>query len=66
MTQVGNELRQGIDVNSLHVQIVFKINFSKKLRVPNGLDPIYDRCFVGPDLDPNCLSRLSDNGKKCR
>ena len=25
----------------------------------NSLDPDQDRHFVGPDLDPNCLQRLS-------
>ena len=25
----------------------------------NNLDPDQDRHFVGPDLDPNCLQRLS-------
>ena len=25
----------------------------------NGLGPDQDRCFVGPDLGPNCLQRLS-------
>ena len=29
------------------------------IRVSNGLDPDQDRRFVGPDLDPNCLQRLS-------
>ena len=24
-----------------------------------SLDPDQARCFVGPDLDPNCLQRLS-------
>ena len=27
--------------------------------VSNGLDPDQDRHFVSPDLDPNCLQRLS-------
>ena len=25
----------------------------------NSLDPDHDRLFVGPDLGPNCLQRLS-------
>ena len=47
----------------------FKINFFKKLfhrntiRVSNGLDPDQDRRFVGPDLDPYCLQRLSADDK---
>ena len=32
----------------------------------NGLDPDQVRRFVGPDLDPNCLRRLStdDTGRQ--
>ena len=42
----------------------FKIHFSKNsfrytIRVSNGLDPDQDQHFVGPDLGPNCLQRLS-------
>ena len=33
------------------------------MRVSNGLDPDQDRHFVGPDLGPNCLQRLSANDK---
>ena len=29
----------------------------------NGLDPDQDRRFVGPDLGPNCLQRLSADDK---
>ena len=29
------------------------------MRVSYGLDPDQDRHSVGPDLDPNCLQRLS-------
>ena len=29
------------------------------IRVSNGLDPDQDRRYVGPDLGPNCLQRLS-------
>ena len=43
---------------------VSKLTFSKNYfrntnRVSNGLDPDQDRHFVGPDLGPNCLQRLS-------
>ena len=32
----------------------------------NGLDPDQDGAFFGPDLDPNCLQRLSaDNKTSC-
>ena len=42
--------------------------FSKKslrntIRVSNSLDPDQDRLYVGPDLDPNCLQRLSAENK---
>ena len=41
-----------------------KSTFSKKkirntIRVSNSLDPGQARHFVGPDLGPNCLQRLS-------
>ena len=36
-----------------------KISFREAIRVSNGLDPDQDRHSVGPDLDPNCLQRLS-------
>ena len=26
-------------------------------RVSNGLDPDQDRCYVGPNLGPNCLQK---------
>ena len=29
------------------------------MMVPNSLDPDKARCFVGPDLGPNCGERLS-------
>ena len=33
----------------------------------NGLDPDQDQHFAGPDLDPNCLQRLSaDNASSQR
>ena len=47
-----------------------KFTFSKKIYifrnfiiVSNSLDPDQDRHFVGPDLDPNCLQRLSADNK---
>ena len=48
-----------------------QINFSKKsfrntIRVSNSLDPDQDQHFVGPDLDPNCLPRLSVGDKSSR
>ena len=46
----------------------FKINFFLKkknpriLSVSNSFDPDQARCFVGPDLGPNCLQSLSADG----
>ena len=38
----------------------FKINLLRHTnRVSNSLDPGQAQRFVGPDLDPNCLQRLS-------
>ena len=34
-------------------------SFRNPLKVSNGLDPDQDRRFVGSDLGPNCLQRLS-------
>ena len=31
--------------------------------MPNSLEPDQDRRFVGPDLGPNCLQRLSADDK---
>ena len=53
--------------------IIFKINFFTKkifqkhytIRVSNSLGPDQDRRFVGPDLAPNCLQRLSADYKHC-
>ena len=41
-----------------------KLTFSKNTfrnttRVSNGFEPDQDQRYVGPDLDPNCLQRLS-------
>ena len=33
--------------------------FFKTIRMSNSLDPDQARHFVGPDLGPNCLQRLS-------
>ena len=47
----------------------FKINYFKKKKnrntiiVPNSLDPDQARHFVGPDLGPNCLPKLSADDK---
>ena len=34
------------------------------IRVSNSLDPDQDQHIVGPDLDPNCLLRLSADNKR--
>ena len=36
-----------------------KTSFRNIIRVSNSLDPDQARPFVGPDLGPNCLQRLS-------
>ena len=36
-----------------------KISFRNIIRVSNSLDQDQARRFVGPDLGPNCLQRLS-------
>ena len=47
----------------------FKLTLKKKktlqntIRLSNSLDPDQARCFVGPDLGPNCLHRLSADDK---
>ena len=50
----------------LSAYFFFKINFFEKkfrntIRVSNSLEPDQARHFVGPDLDPNCLQKLSAN-----
>ena len=45
--------------------IFFKNSFRKIIRVSNNLDPDQARHFVGPDLGPNCLQRLSADDKSC-
>ena len=40
-----------------------KNSFMNTIRVPNSLDSDQDRHSVGPDMDPNCLQRLSTEEK---
>ena len=51
-----------------HQLIFFKSTFSKNsfITVSNSLDPNQAQHFVGPDLGPNCLQRLSqdDNSRQ--
>ena len=37
----------------------YKNSFRNTFRVSNSLDPDRARHFVGPDLGPDCLQRLS-------
>ena len=39
------------------------LDFFNTFRVSNSLDPDQARHFVGPDLGPNCLQRLSADNK---
>ena len=39
--------------------------FRNTVRVSNSLDPDKDRHFLGPDLGPNYLQRLSAEGTRC-
>ena len=41
------------------ISIFSKYYFWITIRVSTSLDPDQARQFVGPDLDPNCLQRLS-------
>ena len=45
---------------SLYCLFSFSKNSSKNtIRVSNSLDPDHAPYSVGPDLDPNCLQKLS-------
>ena len=61
--------------NALHPGILFvcrllifskstftKNSFRNTVRVTNSLDPDQAGHFVGPDLGPNCLQKLSADG----
>ena len=39
--------------------LVYRNSFRNTIRVLNSLDPDQGQRFVGPDLDPNYLQRLS-------
>ena len=43
----------------------FDIFFRNTIRVSNNLDSDQDGLFVGPDLGPNCLQRVSADDKSC-
>ena len=66
-----------ITLNSLHAKLfllyavffsklnlIIKIFQSKSISTSNSLDPDQARHFVGPDLGPNCLQRLSAEDKR--
>ena len=42
------------------------MDFFNTIRVSNDFDPDQARHFVGPDLGPNCLQRLSADNKSKR
>ena len=44
---------------------IFKKNFRKTIRLSYCLDPDQTQHFVGPDLGPNCLQRLSADVQSC-
>ena len=44
---------------SLFVVVFQKKSLGNISRVSSSLDPDHAGCFVGPDLGPNCLQRLS-------
>ena len=46
-------------VDFFQTQLFSKNSFRNTIRVSNRLDPDQARHIVGPDLDPNCLQRLS-------
>ena len=43
-----------------------KTSFRNTICVLNCLDSDQARRFVGPDLDPNCLQKLSTDDKTCQ
>ena len=48
-------------VYGFFLELIFfkKKSFRNTIRVSNNLDPDQAGHFVGPDLDPKCLQRLS-------
>ena len=42
---------------------LWMLEFFNTIRVSNSLDPDQARRYVGPDLGPNCLQRLSADNK---
>ena len=61
---LGNFLCFCCRLLSIFSKLTFSLNsFKNTIRVSNGLEPDQDGCSVGPDLDPNCLQRLSADNK---
>ena len=50
---------------AIHVVYSLDAGFFNTIRVSNSLDPDQARRFVGPDLGPNCLQRLSADYQSC-
>ena len=54
-------------VGLLFLKLTFSKNsFRHAIRVSISLDPDKSRGFVGPDLGPNCLQRLSAGNELIR
>ena len=49
----------GMQQSVLIIFIIIEKFLMKTIRVSKSLDPDQARRFVGPDLGPNCLQRLS-------
>ena len=47
---------------SFKINFFFKNSFENTVRESNSLDPYQARHFVGPDLGPKCLQKLSVDG----
>ena len=45
-------------------KLFFQKDLTGTLSVSNGLDTDHNRHFVGSDLNPNCLQKLSADDKK--
>ena len=52
-------------VNRCAIFYFLNTEFFNTIRVSNSLDPDQTRHFIGPDLGPNCLQRLSADNKSC-
>ena len=64
-----NKAETKVKISQLVVRFALDLNIiyhnSRTIRVSNSLDPDQDRRYVGPDLGPNCLQRLSAVDKSC-